>query len=503
MKISDKSLPLAARTRDFERKLPAQRITTQSLQVTAAKQKIEYMADFMGVGPSITAFATKIGIKEATLRGPANVGAFTPKLLKRIEDGLSLAGYVFSTNWKEWRDSAPANERADTLENFRARFHGENRKQTPNVRSAPASSNYVEAASHGVAPAIVPRSVVAVKAGLDLWTPGQMSETIFKQVCASVGQELAEEVRGLSLAAIEAIGNGDFVQQQAVAETAIELGRAHPATSLIGEGLYLKGEALRLQADFALTRDQQKALRKEAAQFYGLAEDALEGDPRAIRGQARITELAGDLDTSSTGYERALATIEKRLSNPNDGTHLSLVHERIRTLRHKIVCLADMQKDAPFSTLENQRRARQIRGYLERSEIDHSASLRLFGQFEAGHKHWLCVEWFASSALHAKGWAEIDASVQAAMRLITSLDARLRMIPIEGELSIVELGNLRWWARGARDVEGSFDPPQQAPLALLLNAIDTGAERSIIHRLGEDLILAGKPHGLPAKPSAA
>jgi hypothetical protein len=493
------SVPLLARGRAFERKLPVQRTTTQSLVVPDAKRKIEYMAESMGVGPSIAAFAKATGVKDSTLRAPATSGMLTPRLLKNIEKGIMKAGYKFSTDWPEWRDSSPTEEnRADSLERFKTKFHEENwgrKGRAPVPVDARGAVRSVLPA-----PAVISRPVTVIQAGLHLWTPGQMSEAVFGQVCASIGPELAAGVRELSREAIHAIGCGDFVRQQAVAERAFELGRAHPETSLRGEGLYLKGEALRLQADFAVTREQQRALRKEAAENYGMAEDALRGDPRPIRGQARMIELAGDLDASCAGYERALAAVELHAARPHEGNCLSLVHERIRTLRHKIVCLADMQRGAPFSTPETQRRAHEIRMCLELSEIDHESSLRLFAGPGTGQEDWLCIEWFASSALHAKGWAEIDAAVHAAARLVTSLDARLRMLPPAGPLSAVELGNLRWWARGARDVQGSFEPVQRAPLTLLMQAVDVGAERETIHRLGKGLLMAGRPYWLPVGP---
>ena len=77
------------------------------------------------------------------------------------------------------------------------------------------------------------------------------------------------------------------------------------------------------------------------------------------------------------------------------------------------------------------------------------------------------------------------------------------MIPAAGNLSLVELGNLRWWARGAKEVQSSFEPVQQVPLAMLLHGIDVGAERGTIHRLGQDLLIAGRPYGLPLGPRAS
>lgn len=339
------------------------------------------------------------------------------------------------------------------------------------------------------APSIIVNNVTVAHMEFDLWTPGQLSQNVLDKIEKSLGEEIAQLLRNISGMAIQAIGFGDFLQQQKIAEHTIEIGEQCQNTSLLGEGYYLKGEALRLQADFAPSRAQQRILRQKAEQFYGMAEDALGGDPRAIRGRARIIELEGDLDSAFNGYQDALAAIDNRTGRLHEGNNLSLIHERIRTLRHKIVCLSDIQKDSFLISLETQRRANDIRRLLEISEIAHDEGLRLF----AGQGEWICIEWFASSVLHAKGWVEIREPVYAAKRLVTSLEARLKMLPRQGPLSVVELGNLQWWARAAREVRGSFDPAQQAPLAVLLNAIDCDAERPTVHQHGANLLLAGRP----------
>lgn len=321
----------------------------------------------------------------------------------------------------------------------------------------------------------------------DLWTPGQSSDAIFSQFGPALGQEGARSVAAMSTDAIEAIGRGDFSRQRDIADAAIRLGSSAPDTPLTGEGLYLKGEALRLIADFEPDRAEQRRLRAEAEQLYGQAEQLLRGDPRPIRGRARAIEVMGDLDKAWDVFEQSMAAVEARSLDRREADHLSLAHERVRTLRHKIACLAAMHEQAPLSTPQARRREEEIRRLISESESRHSETLKLF----QSKGDWWRIEWFMAQVLHAKALAVIDENATAAKRLEWSLRLRLEMMPNEGLLSAVELGNLHWWSGVANIVRGTFELRQQASLGALLDAIKLGTDRPTILRLGAAFLRAG------------
>lgn len=321
----------------------------------------------------------------------------------------------------------------------------------------------------------------------DLWTPGQSSAAILREFGSALGHDGAQTVVALSNNAIDAIGRGDFERQRDIADGAINLGSSAPDTPLAGEGHYLKGEALRLMADFQPDRAEARRLRSEAEQCYGHAEELLQGDPRPIRGRARTIEVMGDLDEAWAVFQRSMAAVEARSLMRREADHFSLAHERVRTLRHKITCLAAMHEQAPLSTPEAQRRAEEIRRMIAESEPGHRDALKLF----QSQGDWWRIEWFMAQVLHAKAWAAIDENAAAAKRLEWSLKLRLEMMPKEGPLSAVELGNLHWWSGVANNVRGTFVLEQQVALAVLLDAVKRGIDRPTIQRAGAEFLRAG------------
>lgn len=340
----------------------------------------------------------------------------------------------------------------------------------------------------------VDKGLVSKAAGLatalwsfDLWTPGQSGDAILRQFGSALGREGAQSVAALSSDAIDAIGCGDFSRQRDIADAAISLGSSAPDTPLMGEGFYLKGEALRLMADFEPDRTEQRRLRLEAEQYYGQAEQHLRGDPRPIRGRARTIEVIGDLDKAWEVFQQSMNAVEARSLDRREADHLSLAHERVRTLRHKIACLAAMHDQAPLPTPQARRREEEIRRLIAESEPGHRETLKLF----ESHGDWWRIEWFMAQVLHAKAWAVIDEKATAARRLQWSLKLRLEMMPEEGPLSAVELGNLHWWSGVASLVRGTFELEQQAALVALLDAIRRGVDRPTIRRLGAEFLRAG------------
>lgn len=323
----------------------------------------------------------------------------------------------------------------------------------------------------------------------DLWTPGQTDTMIVTRFAGDLGLEGAEKVRLLSRAAIDAIGRGDFATQNALAKQAIELGKDAPNTPLLGEGRYLQAESTRLLADIEPDRNAARILRREAEALYETAEEELGGDPRAIRGRARTIEVLGDLDSALTLFHQAETTVEIRSSDLNQTNRLSLEHERIRSLRHRVTCLAAIHIDAPSSTLIAQRRAAELRQHLLKSEQIHEVSLDNFREF----KDWWRIEWFMAQVLHAKGWIALGETSIAAKRLLWALECRIQMIANEGELSAIETGNLHWWATTIHGAISGLEGNQERSLSTLKNALDRGEDCRKIKMLGMDFVNAGAP----------
>lgn len=329
-------------------------------------------------------------------------------------------------------------------------------------------------------------AVSAALWGFDLWTPGQAAHIIGK-FGGHLGSREAQTLVELSSRAVTAIAHGDFHRQKEIAEKAIEIGETIPQTPVRGEGFYLKGEALRLLADFEPDRTKARLLRVEAEDYYGNAEDALGGDPRAIRGRGRTIEVLGDLDGALNLFQKSFSAIESRTTDPGEADYLSITHERVRTLRHEINCLAAIHTEMPLATPAAQRRGDKIRRLIEECEPRHRDALRMFEPYG----DWWRIEWFMAEVLHAKGWAAIGEAARSARRLEWSLRQRLEMMPDEGALSAVELGNLHWWSGVATLVRPAFEFEQQRALSHLLDAVAQGASRTSIKNHGREFLRIG------------
>jgi hypothetical protein len=321
----------------------------------------------------------------------------------------------------------------------------------------------------------------------DLWTPGQTDDAIIRRFSSDLGPEGAEEVRKLAHLAIDAISRGDFAAERNIAEEAIRLGQSAPRTPLQGEGLYLKAEATRLLADIDPDFGSAASLRKQAVELYGRAEEALRGDPRPIRGRARTIEVLGDLNGALSAFRDSDLAVEKRLESLNESNLLSLTHERVRTLRHRINCLAAMHTVTPQATLIAQRRSEELRHLILRSEPLHKESL---GQFKQ-HGDWWLIEWFMAEVLHARGWVALKEDSWALKRLGWALECRLQMMSEVDPLSSVELNNLNWWAGIVNEARRALEPDQDRAFLALKVALDSGEDRRTIKMLGRKFLGAG------------
>ena len=320
----------------------------------------------------------------------------------------------------------------------------------------------------------------------DLWTPGLSKDLVLNQF-SELGPELANKVLLLSSDAIHSIAAGDFEQQLSIARSVIEIAHQTSNSTLLGEGNYLAGEALRLLADFEPDRGQAIGLRHQAVDAYSAAEEILGGDPRALRGRARTIEVLGDLDRGLKGFSEASVEIERRFFGLQEKDKLSHSHEKIRTLRHEVACKAAMRDQMPFPTIESHKHASELKDLIERSETMHAKTLHLF----QGHGGWWKIEWFMAQVLHARAWASINEKTFAARRLIWALDMRLKMIPDEGRISLVELGNLSWWLSVAERVRDAFERKQQLEISSISEALQRRGDRHSIAQACRAFLSAG------------
>ena len=325
-------------------------------------------------------------------------------------------------------------------------------------------------------------------AHLDLWTPGITASDVASALDQPLEAELIRQIVRLSQNGIAAIGKGDFERQLRISEAAIELGNHHPQSMLLPEGLYLKAEAKRLIADFEPDRDKAQGLRRAAIELYSAAEDALLDDPRPVRGRARTLEVLGDSDEALKGFKAAMSLVESPSDETIPGARYSIAHESIRTLRHKITCLADIHEQMPTHTQESRSRESELRLLLAASFEQHKQNLNLFRDSET----WWRIEWFMALVLHAKSYLAIGEMGFAARYLVWALKQRVRMMSYSGALSNVELGNFDWWGRAAKRVESEFTRDQQALLAEITNLIPSGGMRSQLLDLVGRFLKAGE-----------
>ena len=320
---------------------------------------------------------------------------------------------------------------------------------------------------------------------IDLWTPGQTAESIISVLGDKVDPSTAGMLAALSDEAIAAIGRGDFVGQLEVADKVISLGRDIPGTSLLGEGYYLKADAVRLMADFNPEYGQQEVIRRDAADLYELAIEELHGDPRAVRGYARTQEALGAFDQAGAGYQRAYLNLEMGRLEATSSVQLPFRFEYIRTLRHKLYNLATLLQQSIGIGTSKDVRAAELRHFVMQSEALHQRDL---APRQGIDKNWLGIERFASAVMHAKAWYVLEEREEAAKRMCEALEARIEMMSADGPMTSVEVGNFAWWASSAMAVEAGFSPRQRELFLRLVTVIETTHDRALIQAAAKRLL---------------
>jgi hypothetical protein len=320
--------------------------------------------------------------------------------------------------------------------------------------------------------------------GIDLWTPGPLTHDILAAFAPSLQPDTARRIADLSHEGISAITNGDFSRQVAVAQTTLELARELQSERLIGEAEYLRGEGLRLLADFERDHAKARELREAALAAYDNSSTSLGNDPRPIRGSARVQEVLGRPDVALSGFERALSLAAFRLSTARPLDTYSLSHELIRSIRHKFYCAAEIQKNSAFGQLPSSFTEQDFETLIVRSERDHKQVLARF----RSSSEWWSIEWFMAQVIHAKGWLALSQPTIAARRLLWALEMRFRLMPKNGQVSDVEAGNLMWWFRAAIEAERGFERHQRPAIEAFGAGVMNNLPRHHIHELGGALL---------------
>jgi len=321
------------------------------------------------------------------------------------------------------------------------------------------------------------RRASSTKSGLDLWTPGISDQDIVSRFKGSVDRDAVEDLIGYSKSCLAAIADGDFVSQLQIAEDVIAIANDSNDDNLCGEANYLKAEALRLLADFDDDRNASKALRFQAIACYETAIDLLGPDGRPVRGKARTVEVLGDLDGALEQFNDAYA-ITTSAKPQKEVDRFSLVHEHVRSLRHRINCLSAIHRDTIVGSANHTKQKQELLTLLDESTQKHADVLQMFREFGK----WWQIEWFMAEVLHARAYAAIGEPHEAARRLEWAIIQRNAMLESDGELTRVELGNLSWWSSAASSVRSGFTDAQNSELDGILASVGETASKTMIKR---------------------
>jgi hypothetical protein len=123
--------------------------STRRLVVLDLRRKLEYLADYLNLGRTVTALADGLNIPRRTIADAVREGGCTRRLHHELREGMRLRAVKFDPDWPEWRErmgylDRNANkaillhradtDRADTFEKFVGRFARENNSGTANQR---------------------------------------------------------------------------------------------------------------------------------------------------------------------------------------------------------------------------------------------------------------------------------------------------------------------------------------------------------------------------------
>lgn len=262
-----------------------------------------------------------------------------------------------------------------------------------------------------------------------------------------VGRELSEWLAGVQSRVTDCVERGDFLTQQGIAEEILATDTGLVAVE--AGAYYLLGESQRLQAGLAENEHVSRRLTDAAFESYSVAADMDPPPARALRGQARVNEMRGDIGEALTLYARARAAALHALADGGDSPGNETAHEVLRSTRHYAACLSQVVSEDPRSSWSTESRRLQLHGLILESDELHRDIIPRFPD----NPRWMQIEWFMGLVFLAKGYAAVNDMNRAWLSLLHALSARMEMMdPAQPGFSPVERGNLLWWCGCARGV---------------------------------------------------
>lgn len=320
---------------------------------------------------------------------------------------------------------------------------------------------------------------------LDLWTPGNSESTTIAHYAPLVGAETANKLWGISLAGQDAVSAGDFQRQVEIGAELILL--APDNRYLVAEGRYFAAEGHRLLATLTENEARTVDLHEKAMELYRRSAELLPEDPRPVRGIGRLLQVQGRYDDAlrefMTAKGRCIAGLAGSIGGRRD-----LAHEALRTTRHTIHCILDMQRGNPASQWNRARKRPELEGLLVECENLHRDYLPAFEQWQA----WSSIEWFMGLVFIGNAWTRMGNSERGRLCFTYALRSRDEMMARSGELSPVERANLRWWLSVSGDRAFNLGSTFNTRAEALAATIELG-DRTAVHNAIEDLVTSILP----------
>ncbi len=114
----------------YDRDGPLAETSTRRMVVFELRQKLEHLADYLGLGRTVTALADELRIPRRTIAEAATEGGCTKALHHQLRTAIAKRRKKFDPDWIEWRDptsnASSTSGRRDTLEKFKERLYKEN-----------------------------------------------------------------------------------------------------------------------------------------------------------------------------------------------------------------------------------------------------------------------------------------------------------------------------------------------------------------------------------------
>lgn len=325
----------------------------------------------------------------------------------------------------------------------------------------------------------------------DLLTPGVPPAQLQRFYSRHLGADLAGKLATYSRDAIAAVESGNFEQQVKLGKVIAEAGEEFP--QLLAVGKYFTGEGLRLLGDIAVGQNERERYYRDAALSYHEAVQANEGDPRPLRGLARIEERKENLDKAEYGFEEAEAlTMLLKVKTASGAASFYLQHELLRVMRHKIHCLLAIRARNRASKWNSVRKTSELFGLVIRADNAHR---ELMGSF-ADQPRWSQIEWFMGWVFLAKAWGSLQQRDQLYLALLHGLAARRTLLRRNAPLDNVERMNLNWWIEVALSFRSLLDSKFTQAVERMKGALSINQNEEVL-RLIDGLVQGIHPYQGP------